>query len=99
MAANTQRTQILKIALSAAFDYRDLVIGVPETLSCEPPQPPSGKQFLTLGSTRLPQFAIRRDSIGAADCANTGIAQQNLIAKVAGISAQTPLVHTPIRTE
>jgi hypothetical protein len=99
MAAKAERTQILKIALSAAFDYRDLVIGVPQTLSCDPHQPPIGKQFLTLGSTRSPQFAIRRDGVGPADGANTGIAQQNLFANVPGISAQTPFIHAPIRTE
>src|ERR1041385_6982341 len=99
MAANAERSQVLEIALSAAFDHRNFVIGVPQTLACEPPQPPTGKQFLTFGTTRSPQFEIRGDSIRAAERANTSIAQENLFANVPGIRAQTPLVHTPIRTE
>jgi hypothetical protein len=96
MAAKAKRAQVLQIALSSPFHYGHDMIRIPECLTRKPLQPPSLKEFFPLCPARAQECAAGRYGVGPAYSAYPGVAQQNLLAKVAGVSAEAPLVYAPI---
>jgi len=99
VAENTQGAQVVEVALSTPFRDGQDMIGVPQTLAVQPLEPPFGEKPQPVGPAGAPQFAISRASVRSADRANAAVPLQDLLAKVPGIGAEPPFVHTPIRTE
>ena len=81
MAEKTQGTQVLQVALSAAFDDGQDMIGVPQTLPVQPLEPPFGEKPQPVGTTGAPQLSIRSAGVNSADRADAPVPPQNLLAQ------------------
>jgi hypothetical protein len=66
MTLQTQRADILEIALAAALHYRHDMIGVPKTFPPTRLQTPLPQQLQSGGSTKPPQILPRSFAIDAA---------------------------------
>ena len=99
MAEKAQRSQILKIALSAALHDGQDMISIPQCFSRKPPQTPLSEKPQPVGSARAAQLPMGSASVDSADRADAPVPLQNLFTKVAGIGTKAPFVYTPIRTE
>jgi hypothetical protein len=93
MAEKTQGTDILEIALSAAFRHRENMIGIPKA-------PTAGDGLHTVKTkSRLPSRSSRAlergicgNRVDSARSTTAMVASEDLIAKVSGIGSEAPLV-------
>ena len=99
MAEQTKSAEIFEIAFSPSFYNRQNVIGVPQRLATEPLEAPFHEEPQPVGSARAAQLRVGRTSVDSADCADTPVPLQNLLAKVARVGAEAPFVNPPIRAE
>jgi hypothetical protein len=99
VADKAQCAQILKIALSSTFHYRQDMISVPKCLSREPLEPPFNEKPQPMGSARTAQFPVGSASVDSADRTDASVPLQNLLTKVARVGAEAPFVYAPIRAE
>jgi hypothetical protein len=90
MAFEAERTHIGKIALAASFSNGNHMVGVPELA-------PHAPFFFEPAAGSVIEFAFlfsQRFGIEAADRAHAAIACEDLLAEIAWIGAQPPLMHT-----
>ena len=99
MAAQAERAQVREVALAAAFDDGRDVIGLPEGAAGVAGQVPVVEQALARRAARALQDALRDQRVDTATFADAAIAFEHLVAEVAGVGAQTPLVHTIVGAE
>lgn len=89
----------MEVAFAPAFDHGNDVIGVPEAFACAGAQTPLEQSFQPRHAAQPPELAFGMEAIDAASGAYAAIAFENFFTKVAGIAAQAPLLHAPLRTE
>jgi hypothetical protein len=100
VAEKAQGTEVIEIALASAFGYGADVVGVPETaaggngLHSVEAQP-----CCTSRAPRSFKGVVGSGGIDAADEADAVVAGEDLIAEVAGVGAETPLVNTVVGAE
>ena len=99
MADQAQGPDVVQVAFAAALHHRDNVIRVPQGFSANPLQSPTRQQVLPMTPARSLQVDIRGTAIHPAKGANAPIARKHLLAQIAGVRANAPFMHTPIRAE
>lgn len=76
------------------------MVGVPEGAACtdglQPVQREAGE---TIGATRALERGVDGDRVGVTQGADASVASENLIAEVARVGAETPLVNAVVGTE
>jgi hypothetical protein len=90
VALQAERAHVGEIALSSTFGDRHDVVGIPY-------MPPAAPVLLKTLAGSIVQFALvlaQGFRIDAALRADAAIARENLLAKIAGIGSQPPLVDT-----
>ena len=85
MAAQAERTQIGEVALAAAFDDGDDVVGLPEGAAGVTGEVPVVEQALAGGAAGAFQDALRDERVDAAAFADAAVAFEDLVAEVAGV--------------
>jgi hypothetical protein len=99
MANETQSPQVVQIALAAAFDNRQNVIGIPQRAAGETLKSPSFEQLEAMHAAGSLQFGKGGFGVEAAGFADAPIARENLIAKIAWIGAKFPLMDAEVGAE
>jgi len=95
-----QGAKVIEIALAAAFSYGNNVVSIPEAS-------PGGDGLQSIkaqtGSACLPtrplQRVVSRNRVDIAKGAAAIVAREDLLAQVAGVGAQPPLVYAVIAAE
>jgi hypothetical protein len=91
---------VVEIALTAAFCYREYVVGIPEAAA-------AGDGFEAIetescgagGTPGTFECGIGGDGVDVADGTVAAVASKDLVAKVAGVGAEAPLVDAVVGTE
>lgn len=99
MTAKTQGANVRQVALAAAFDDGDDVIGIPEGLARAGPEAPVSEKRGARCSAGEAKLAGGGDGIGTAVGTNTAIAFENSLAEIGGLGAQLPLVNAELGAE
>jgi hypothetical protein len=100
VAEEAEGAEVVEVALTAAFGYGTDVIGVPEAAA-------GGDGFHSVemqsggagGTAGAFECVPGGDGVDAADGADAAIAGEDLVAEIAGISAETPLVDAVVAAE
>jgi hypothetical protein len=100
MAWNAEGADVIQITLASAFYDGEDVVGVPEGAA-------AGDGFHAIkgesGDTGFAAGALERgvdgDGVGTAEVADAVVASEDLVAEVAGVGAEAPLVDTEVGTE
>jgi len=93
MTTKTQGTDVIQVALSAAFRYRQNVIGIPQTFTYLCLQTPVEQKGLACGAARPFQPAMLFDRAKTTMSAYASIALEYLFAQVSWLRSQLPLVY------
>ena len=100
VAEKTEGAQVVQIALTAAFGYRADVVGVPETATgCygfHSVEMQAGCPRWAAGSL---ESVVGGDGVDLADRADAVVASKDLVAEVAGVCAETPLMDAVVAAE
>jgi hypothetical protein len=99
VAAEAEGAQVREVAFAAAFDDGRDVIGLPEGAAGEAGQVPVVEQALARRAAGALHDALGDERINTATAADAAIAFEHLVAEVAGVGAEPPLVHTIVRAE
>jgi len=99
MAFQAERTQIVDVALAAAFDHGNDVIGVPQALSRPGFQAPIGKRPLAAFPGQAAHAVELGDAVDAAEGAYAPVAFEHMLAQVTRIGAKFPFVYAEIRAK
>ncbi len=99
MAAQAEGAQVGEVALAAAFDDGDDVVGLPEGAAGVAREIPVVEQALAGGAAGAFQDALRDERVDAAAFADAAVAFEDLVAEVAGVRADAPMVHAVVRAE
>src|SRR5277367_1045463 len=99
MAPQTEGTDIVEVALAAAFCYRQNVIRVPKTLAHSCRESPMPHEPQASGAPRTLELAVFLDGVQSAVNAHTSVALQYLFAQVSWLRTELPFMHTVIRAE
>jgi hypothetical protein len=100
VAEETEGAEVVEVALAAAFGYGADVVGVPEAAAC-------GDGFhsvemeagLACGAAGSLEGVVSGDGVDAADGADAAVSGEDLIAEVAGVGAEAPLVDAVVAAE
>lgn len=100
VAQKAQGTKVIEIALPAAFSYGNNVVGVPEAS-------PGGDGLQSIkaqtGGSGLParalQRVVSRNGVDIAKGAAAVVAREDLLAQIAGVGTQPPLVYAEVAAE
>ena len=100
MTGQTKSAEVVEVALAAAFRHRDLMVGVPQgAAGSHAAQTPDGE----LLRARVPPRALEPghggDGVGGAQGADAAVAGEHLVAQIAGVGAEPPLVNAELRAE
>ena len=93
MTTKAQGTNVIQVALSAAFYYRQNVIGIPQTFTYLCLQTPVEHKGLACGSPCPFQLAMLFDGVKTTMSAYTSIALEYMFAQVPWLRSQLPLVY------
>jgi hypothetical protein len=100
VAEETEGAEIVEVALAAAFGYGADVVGVPEGAAggdgAHAVKTEAGDAGGASGSF---EGVIGGDGVDLADGADAAVASEDLVAKVAGIGAETPLMNAVVGAE
>jgi hypothetical protein len=100
MAQKAERTEVVEVALTTAFSHRPNVVGIPQAAArgdgLHAIEPQAGGTSSATGSL---QCVIGGEGIDRADSTDAAIARKNLVAKITGVGAQTPLVNAVVTAE
>ena len=100
MAEQTEGTKVIKIALAAAFGDGNDVIGIPKrSARRDGTHAKDAQTFLPGGAACAFEGGEDGQGIGIADRTAALVAGEDLIAQIAGIGAETPLVDAELRAE
>lgn len=100
MTGQAERAEVVEVALPSSFSDRPDMVRIPQG----PPglnglEAPDGKRLHSGLAAAAFERSIGGDGIGAAVRADTAIASKDLIAQIAGVRTQPPLMHAVLRTE
>lgn len=98
VAPQAERAHVRQVALAATLGDGDDVIGIPEALAAWRNVALAAHRLLH-GPALVADAPHQGDGVEAAEGADTAIAGENLVAQVAGIGAQLPLVDAVIAAE
>ena len=100
MAEETEGAEVVEVTLASAFgDWAD-VVGVPEGAAGGDGFHSVEMEACDAGGASCPfEGAVGGDGVDAADGADTTVAGEDLIAEVAGVGAETPLVDAVVTAE
>jgi hypothetical protein len=97
MARETERAEVVEVALTAAFGDRTDVVCVPERAAGGNGLHPVEAEARETISPACPfEGGVDGKGIGLAGGADAAVAREDLIAEVAGVGTKTPLVNTVI---
>jgi hypothetical protein len=100
VAEQAEGAEVVEVALAATFGYRADVVGVPEAAASgdglHAVEMETGGAGRSAGSL---ECVVGGDGIDRTDGADAVVAGEDLVAKVAGIGAETPLVDAVIAAE
>ena len=100
MAEEAEGAEVVEVALAAAFGYGADVVGVPEAAAGG-----DGLHAVEMeacgagGAAGSSEGVVGGDGVDAADGADAVVAGEDLVAKVAGVGAETPLVDAVVAAE
>ena len=100
MAGEAEGAEVVEVALAAAFGYGADVVGVPQAAA-------GGDGFHSVkaeaggagGAAGSLEGVVGGDGVDAADGADAAVAGEDLVAEVAGVGAETPLVNAVVTAE
>jgi len=100
VAEEAEGAEVVEVALASAFGYGADVVGVPEGASggdgLHAVEMEAGGAGRAAGAF---EGVVGGDGVDAADSADAAVAGEDLVAKVAGVGAETPLVDAVIAAE
>jgi hypothetical protein len=100
MAEEAEGTEVVEVALATAFGYRADVVGVPQAAArgdgLHAVEMETGGAGRTAGSF---EGVVGSDGVYRADGTDAVVAGEDLVAEVAGVGAETPLVDAEVRAE
>jgi hypothetical protein len=99
MANHAQRAQIVQVAFAAAFDHRKNVIGIPQRAAGEAFQSPLFQELEFVQASCALQLEVAGVSVDTARLADAAVARENLIAKIAGVGTELPLMDAEVGAE
>jgi hypothetical protein len=100
VAEEAEGAEVVEVALAAAFGYGADVVGVPEAAA-------SGDGFHAIemqaggsgGAACSFEGVVGGDGVDVADGADAVVAGEDVVAEVAGVGAETPLVDAVVAAE
>lgn len=100
VAGETKGTEIVQIALASTFGDGADVVGIPEGAAAgDGLHAVEAEAGDTGGSTGTFEGVVDGDGLGVADGADAVVAGEDLIAEIAGIGAEPPLVDAVVGAE
>ena len=100
VAGEAEGAEIVEVALAAAFGYGANVVGVPEGAAggdgLHAVERQAGCASVAAGSF---EGVVDGDGVGVTDGADAAVAGEDLVAEVAGVGAETPLVDAVVGAE
>jgi hypothetical protein len=100
VAQQAKGAEVLEIALTAAFGYGKDMVGIPERpAGVHGAQAPHLQSLGPSPAACALQGLVSLDCVGKTESADAAVAREDLIAQVAWIGTETPLVHAERRTE
>ena len=99
MADQAQGTDVLQVALAAAFRDGQDMVGIPQGPAVQLFQAPTLQESRPMRSLGSPQLEVCSTRINVASCANAAVPLEDLVAQIAWIGAKTPFVDAPRRAE
>jgi len=100
VAGEAKGAEVVEVALASTFGYRTDVVGVPEGAAAgDGLHAVEGESGETIGAAGAFEGVIDGNGIGVAEGADATVAGKDLIAKVAGVSAEAVLVDAVIGAE
>ena len=100
MAEEAEGAEVVEVALAAAFGYGADVVGVPEAAAGGDGL--HAVEMETGGAGRASgalEGGVGGDGVDVADGADAAVAGEDLVAEVAGVGAETPLVDAVVGAE
>jgi hypothetical protein len=100
MAEEAEGSEVIEIALTSPFSYRADVVGVPEAAASG-----DGLHAVEMQACRSCSAAgslegvVGGEGVNVADGADAAVAGKDLVAEVAGVGAETPLVDAIVAAE
>jgi hypothetical protein len=95
VAEEAEGTEVIEVALAAAFGYGEDVVGVPEgAAGGDGFEAVEAQASDTAGTAGPFEGRVGGDGVDVADGAEAAVAGEDLVAEVAGVGAETPLVDT-----
>jgi hypothetical protein len=85
VTSQAERTEVGEVALAAAFDDRDDVVGFPEGAAGVGGEVPIVKQAQAGGAAGTLQDALRDERVDAAAFADAAVAFEDLVTEIAGV--------------
>ncbi len=100
VAEEAEGAEVVEVALAAAFGYGADVVGVPEAAAGGDGLHAVEMEAGDAGWASGPlECVVGGDGVDVADGADTSVAGEYLVAQVAGIGAEAPLVDTVVAAE
>jgi hypothetical protein len=100
VAEQAESAEVVEVALAAAFGYGADVVGVPQAAAGGDGLHSIEMQACGAGwATGSLESAVGGDGVDAADGADAAIAGEDLVAEIARVGAETPLVDAVVAAE
>ena len=100
MARQAKGAEVVEVALATAFGDGQDVVGVPKRApGADGTQPPQREELRSRFAARALQLAERAQGICRAQGAEAFVAGEDLLAEVARVGAEPPLVHAEVGAE
>lgn len=99
MAAQAKCAHVRQVALPTAFRDGNNVIGVPHRFTAAFFKLPVFEKLAPRREIEFAHFLAELRSVCAADCADTLVTFEDLLAKIPWVSAKLPLMHAGIGTK
>ena len=100
VAEEAEGTEVVEVALAAAFGDGTDVVGVPEAeAGCDGFHTVEAEASSASGASGSLEGVIGGNGVDGADGADAAVAGKDLVAEVAGVGAETPLVDAVVAAE
>ena len=100
VAEETEGAEVVEVALAAALGYGAYVVGVPEAAAgCDGLHAVEAEAGGAGGTSGSLEGVVGGDGVDGADGTDAAVAGKDLIAEVAGVGAETPLVDAVVAAE